>query len=409
MEWHQFILMNFLRYYAYYIFLHLTLVGSSLLQVGDAVSVNLDSSATYKHSSNITKLENAEKADGIYTFSPGAVINIGKSGTPLDLRIRTKYDIISYDDYNDLDINRLKIYFDGDVVSSERLNSTFSFSDVEGQSAITTLSLSGENLVETTNKEISFNSNLRLTPKLIFSLGINQSERTYDTLKNVLSDRDSTNVPIRLIYEYSDKLSVLYGINLNDTKIFGREYYVINLISGNIETRNAPTYDTESVYYSFGLRGDILPKLTGQFDLGYHTFDFSTPTNDFDSFGLSSQLTWDFTPKLKTAFIFNRNFDVAGTGRTFRSTQGFVNTSYSINNEYRLSFSLGHTGKYFRAGQISEEKQKGRGEKLSQLSINLSYTPSGNYSFSTGYNYVNSDARSDYSLSEFIITGKLKY
>ena len=401
--------MNFLRYYAYYIFLHLTLAGSSLLQVGDAVSINLDSSATYKHSSNITKLENSEKSDGIYTFSPGAVINIGKSGTPLDLRIRTKYDIIIYDDYEDLDINRLKIFFDGSLISSERLNTTFSFSDLESPSALSTLSLRGENLVEITNKEISFNTNYRLTPKLIFSFGMDKSERTYETLKHLLSDRDSTNCPIRLIYEYSNKLSVLYGININDTKIFGREYYVINLLNQSVETRNAPSYDTESVYYSFGLRGDILPKLTGQFDLGYHTFDFSTPTNNFDSFGFSSRLTWDFTPKLKTSFILNRNFDVAGTGRTFRSTQGFINTAYSLNNEYRLSFSIGHTGKYFRARQVSEDRQVGRGEKLSQFSINLYYVPSDNYSFSTCYNYVNSDARSDYSLSEFVITGKLKY
>ena len=79
--------MNFLRYYIYYIFLHLTLAGSSLIQVGDAISVNLDSSATYKDSSNILKSETNELSDAILQFTPGAVVNFGQSGTLLDLKI----------------------------------------------------------------------------------------------------------------------------------------------------------------------------------------------------------------------------------------------------------------------------------------------------------------------------------
>ena len=34
--------MNFLRYYIYYILLHLTLTGSSFVQIGDAISVHVD-------------------------------------------------------------------------------------------------------------------------------------------------------------------------------------------------------------------------------------------------------------------------------------------------------------------------------------------------------------------------------
>ena len=51
-------------------------------------------------------------------------------------------------------------------------------------------------------------------------------------------------------------------------------------------------YDTNSVYYNLGLKGTILPKLTGQFSVGYHTLKFSTNTNDFNAFGATSALTW---------------------------------------------------------------------------------------------------------------------
>ena len=86
--------MNFLRYYIYYIFLHLTLAGSSLIQVGDAISVNMDSSLSYNHSSNILKSETNELSDDIYKFTPGAVVNFGKPGTALDLKLKAYYDIL---------------------------------------------------------------------------------------------------------------------------------------------------------------------------------------------------------------------------------------------------------------------------------------------------------------------------
>ena len=86
--------MNFLRYYIYYIFLHLTLAGSSLIQVGDAISVKMDSSASYKHSSNVLKSMRNELSDVTYTLTPGALVYFGNPGTALDLRLRAYYNIL---------------------------------------------------------------------------------------------------------------------------------------------------------------------------------------------------------------------------------------------------------------------------------------------------------------------------
>jgi hypothetical protein len=127
--------MNFLRYYFYYIFLHLTLTGSSFVQIGDAISVHVDSSASYKHISNILKAKTDEISDGVYVLTPGAVLNFGKPGTPLDLSLSAKYDIYQYQDYENLDINLMKVYLNGSYNPSEIFNSNFSYSNLEGQSA----------------------------------------------------------------------------------------------------------------------------------------------------------------------------------------------------------------------------------------------------------------------------------
>ena len=396
--------MNFLRYYIYYIFLHLTLVGSSLVQVGDAISVNMDSSATYKHSSNILKTKVNEQADGIYIISPGAVVNFGKPGTILDLKLKANYDIISYQDHSDLDINLSKVYLDGFYSPSDLSDISFSFSNVEGQTAKSDLSIVGAPaLVETSTETVSFFTSYRYSPKLSFSLGVNQLELNYETYSDQLASKKSTSIPLNLIYHYSNKLSLVYGVSLTETNIGKRKAY----FSGIEYTQQA--YETDSVYYNIGLRGTILPKLTGKFDVGYRTLSFSTNTNDFNAFGATSALTWTLTPKLRTTLNLSRDFDAAGNGSTYRFTRGNLYTLYSINNEFKLSFNLGLTGKYFKSNPALVGGQSGRGETLTNASLSLYYIPSQNYSFIVGYHSVRSDAIDDYDVSEFRLTAKLKY
>lgn len=396
--------MNFLRYYIYYIFLHFTLAGSSLIQVGDAISVSMDASATYKHSSNILKSETNKLSDSIYTFRPGAVLNIGKAGTVLDLKLRTYYDILKYQEYSDLETNLSKFYFNGSYNSSDLTSGTFSYSNVDGQSAMSEQSRAGAPaLVDTSSETLSFFTSHKYSPKLSFSLGINQSELTYDTYSNLLASKKSTTIPFNLIYQYTDKLSMVYGISLTDTEI-GQS---IAFFQGMPFVMSA--YDTNSVYYNLGLKGTILPKVTGQFSVGYHTLNFSTNTNDFNAFGATSALTWILTPKLRTTFNFSRNFDAAGSGSTFRHTKGTLSTFYSLNNEFKFSLSITKAGKYFKSNSAREGESSGRGESQENVSLNLHYIPSEYYSFVVGYNSVRSDALRDYDLNEFRLTANLKY
>ena len=117
--------MDFLKYYFYYVLLHLSLVGSSFVQIGDAVSINLDSSVSYSHSSNILRTQANEKSDSIYTISPGAVFNLGRPGTEVDLVLKSYYDIIKYDNNSNLDINLLKFYMNGSYRPSDLFSNTF--------------------------------------------------------------------------------------------------------------------------------------------------------------------------------------------------------------------------------------------------------------------------------------------
>ena len=388
--------MNFLRYYFFYIFLHLTLTGSSLVQIGDAISVKLDASATYKHTSNILKSEVGEISDSFYVFSPGAVFNIGTPDTPLDLKVKAKYDIFQYNDYDIYDINRLKVYLDGSYIPSQLSSSVFSYSNIESQSAISELSTKANPaLVEVSTENASFFATYKYSPKLSFSLGANQKEITYDTYTDQLASKKSTSIPFKVIYHYTNKLSLLYGVTFTDTEVGPKTKY------------NLPSYNTDSTYYNVGLKGIILPKLSGHFDVGYRTLQYDTSLRDFNAFGVTSSLKFTMSPKFYTTINISRDFDAAGSGGTYRFTRGNFTSVYSINTEYKLSFNFGHTAKFFRKNPIMNTKS--RGEKLTNASFNLHYYPSQNYSFSTGYNYIKSNALDDYDLREFRLSANFKY
>ena len=388
--------MNFLRYYFFYIFLHLTLTGSSLVQIGDAISVKLDASATYKHTSNILKSEVGEISDSFYVFSPGAVFNIGTPSTPLDLKVKAKYDIFQFNDYDIYDINRLKVYLDGSYIPSQLSSSVFSYSNIESQSAISELSTKANPaLVEVSTENASFFATYKYSPKLSFSLGANQKEITYDTYTDELASKKSTSIPFKVIYHYTNKLSLLYGVTFTDTEVGPKTKYSL------------PGYNTDSSYYNVGLKGIILPKLSGHFDVGYRTLEYDTSLRDFNAFGVTSSLKWTMSPKFYTTINISRDFDAAGSGGTYRFTRGNFTSVYSINTEYKLSFNFGHTAKFFRKNPIINTKS--RGEKLTNASFNLHYYPSQNYSFSTGYNYIKSDALDDYDLREFKLSANFKY
>lgn len=410
--------MNFLRYYIYYILLHLTLTGSSFVQIGDAISVHVDSSASYKHISNILKDDTDEISDDLFIITPGAVLNFGKSGTPIDVSLSAKYDIYKYQDSENLDINLMKFYLNGSYKPSEIFNSNFSYTNIEGQSAKSEEGVPTDDsfaLVETTTESASLLTTYKYSPKLSFSLGLKQSELIYDSAEDKikLSSRKSTHIPFKFIYQYSNKLNVLYGVSFSNNKIGDRTVETFDVIEKKSKNKLQQAYETDSVYYNVGLGGTILPKLNGNFDIGYRTLSFSDNIKDFNSFGATSSLIWKTSPKLRTSINFSRDFGSAGNGGTYRSTVANINAVYSISTDYKLSYSLGRTQKFYRAD--AKRDIKNRNETLTNFSLNLQYVPSSNYNFAAGYTFTKSDSddakyrTAFYDNKEFRLSANLKY
>ena len=396
-------LISLMKYYFYYIFLHLTLAGSSLIQIGDAISVNVDSFITYKHASNILKSAKNEKSDGIFIFSPGAVINFGTPGTIFDLKAKANYNIIQYTDYSNLDKTTSKINLNGSYAPSSVLRSRFSYSNLEGQHARSESDTIGAPaLIETTTESYSFNTNYLVSPKISLSVGFKQSELSYDTYSDQLSSKKDQLIPLNFNYNISNKLSLVHGISLFNVKVGQRIGYFNDLLF------LLPPYEMDSVYYNIGLNGTILPKLTGGFDVGYRTVSYSYQREDANSFGANSALTWKISPKFKTTLNLSKDFDVSGSGSSYNFNRGQINALYSINSEYRLSYSIARTNRHYKT-DIQRLELSDRKESYTSTSLDMYYIPSKNLSLIFGLNSIKSKAKQDFDYNEFRFTCKLLY
>ena len=383
--------MNLLRFYFYTIVLHLTLTGSSFVQIGDAVSIKLDSSVVYTHTNNLFRDNTSKQSDDYFTISPGVDVNIGQNDVGMNLNFGLAYDLIRYSNYDQFDADLLRFNLSGASVQNSILESNFYFSQSELQSPRSNFDVVGNaDLIKSTQTSYGFAAEYSYSPKLSFGIGIKGNELEFDSqtpIVNQLSAKETYSIPFDVYYKYSQKLDVVYGITYTSQKVGDRDYY------------NFYGYETDSYYYNIGLRGDILAKLSGQFSVGYRTLEFSDSTSDREMLGLQSSLNWMLSPKFKSLISLDRNFDSAGSGESYDLNKIRVASSYSINNEYFASLNFTYTEKEYSA----------RTDQQEDISFMLSYVPGYNSRYSIGFVLVDSQSVVDYDVEEFRLSADLTY
>lgn len=380
--------MNFLRFYFYTIVLHLTLAGSSFVQIGDAVSVKLDSSVGFAHTDNLFRDNTNKQSDDFYTITPGLKVNYGQPNAGLDLDIGLSYEIVRYSEFDALDVELLKYNVNGTMDYLSSFDTNFAFSQAESQSPRSTFDVAGNpDLIETISSNYSLTTEYRYSPKFSVGLGLKWNELDFETFTDEIAGKDSFTIPLDIIYRYSEKLDLVYGITYISRDVGARTAF------------NSDGYETESYYYNVGLRGDLLPKLFGKFSVGYRTLDFSNNNSDRDTLGLNSSLTWVISPKVRSMIGIEKGFDATGSGDTHELTRLNISNSFSLNTEFSAGFDVSFTEKDFRS----------RTDEILNLSLTFSYFPSINNNFTFGFYDTESKSVVDYDVEEFRIRADFRY
>jgi hypothetical protein len=361
----------------------LTLSASPLVTIGEFADISFTGSASLRNDSNIFRISDNEVSDSVFILSPGFSANLGKSSSTLDIQMATSLDIKDYQDRSELD-NEL-FHFNTDIAyRGTRLTSGFQASFDESKSNTADANLVGD-LTERENVKFRFTTEYKYSPKLSYSLGYVYSNIKYLGSASSFRDLTRTHIPFKAYYELSPKADLSLGYTRGKVDVEGFNQ----------------AGDSDTNYYNVGLRGSILPKLNGSFDIGLN--DRNGAVSDSSTIGANLSLSWLVTPKFITVVVLDRDFTASVDGENILTTNAEINCSYTVNSKLTLSQSLSYGIRKYDSG---------RKDDLLVLRSNATYLINNNLSIKGSYTYNTNDSTlltSNYSGNIFGLACVFKY
>lgn len=95
----------------------------------------------------------------------------------------------------------------------------------------------------------------------------------------------------------------------------------------------------KSGFYNVGARGNFTQKFTGEFAVGYLT-ERVPGLEPLHNLGLTSNLTYEITPKTSASFQAARNFQTSAQGQVLKNGTYTLGVTSNITNQWEASFSV---------------------------------------------------------------------
>ncbi len=404
--------------------------AAPLVSVGDNVDVFFNGSSSLRWTSNLFRDETDEVEDLVWSVSPGFEVNVGRGVSNADLSIITRYDFLRYHDHSEVDTELFHVRAFGSYKTSRLdLNGSASFD----QNQATSGDVNARGIViESDNIAAKLEGEYRVSPKFSFGSGVRYSEVEFTSanVKDRLAGRDSITIPVDLFYELTPKVDLILGYSYTHTNVDGTLVPTGSFVSfmtppaGNYQVYSATGgYETGSHYFNVGARGNLLPKLTGFFRIGYRmrnsddsTLQFfarneaisgisMTNRSDSGMLGMDADFTWAASPKLTARLGLSRDFGVGGEGGSTENSSVDLSASYSINPYWSALANLGYTLREYQGAANREDNQYNCG-------VHFAYTPNQYWRFSGGYTFVENDtnaANRSYDSHSLDVSASLRY
>ena len=281
--------------------------AAPFLAIGDGAELFVTGIVGVRADDNIFTVANAQ-SDTIFDLSPGAEITFGKDS---DLKgSLTLVDAFSnYSSNSNLNTN----LFSGDFSTNYsdgkmKLNLNAGYHEMNQNGAdihgltrrdVTSLGTSGE-------VEVSQITSL--------AAGLTFTHTKYK--RKGYANSDDYVVPINFYYKWTPKVEVSAGYAFRD--------YQTNIGA-----------DTKDHFFNVGARGEFTPLLTGEFNVGITTRDF-TPGGSQSMLGLKAQLNYAITPKTGLQLTASSSPDTSPQG----AQQKNVSLGATVNSKISDTWSV---------------------------------------------------------------------
>ena len=430
--------------------------ASPLVSIGDNADIYFDGSSTARWTSNVFLTDENEVDDFIYILSPGFEFNVGRNVSNADLSIVTRYDIVRYNDFSDLDVGLLHLKLRSAYKSSRLELEIFANYDEQKSNSGDTFRV--DDLIESDLSGAGINGEYSISPKFSIGLGASYNKTEYTgPFEGILAGQENKSLPLDIFYELTPKMDLSLGYIYRDTEVGALDPTLIDrsgfdLITGlplidtatglplidpstglpalvSVTTRQSDTYSRENHFFNIGARGSLLPKLSGFFKIGYRvresgvrTFTDVTrdilnniegpPVNDALRFsehttlGVDADLYWRATPKVSTRLGLSRDFGVGSDGAPLRLSSLSLTTDVSLNNNYTASAKIGYMQRDYTYRDREDDKYS--------AGIRIFYTPNAFWQFNLGYTFIDNlssgtEAGNSYDAHAVDLNATLRY
>lgn len=371
------------------------LTAQGAFSLGDNLSVYFTGEAATRYESNVMLVDSSreEKSDTVVIFTPGIILNAGKQGvTAFSGQAMYRYKVYSYCDLNELDTEN-DDFSASFVYKDASFKLTGAASYLEAQ---TNTDLSGEvtaDLLEPGRVERSvFNANtyaeMSVSPKTKFGMGIAYSLQDYSFAS--YTDFSSITLPFDFFYAITPKADLSVGY----------QYRLVYVGSGD-------THDALDQTVNIGIRGEILPKLTGFFRVGITNRDYESTLGDGDESGLSfsGQLSYAMSPLVTMGARIIRDYSVSpSTGHTT------LRTGMALLGTYKMTPTVSFGGNF--SYYVTDYTKDGRDDNYFATGLFASYQPNEYFNVKLGYDYNLNDSNrrsGDYSDNILQVVATFRY
>ena len=384
--------------------------AAPLVSIGNNTDIFFNGSSSLRWSSNVFRDEGNGESDLSQTVSPGFEINVGRGVSNADLTVITRYDVVSYQDNDQLDTELFHLEALGSYETSRlNLSSNLSFGEYKLNSGDRNIVA---DLVEFDDTNADLDAEYQFSPKFSFSAGVVYNEREFQTYQGIFSNTKTTRTPLNVYYELTPKLDLSLGYTRSTTDIQGRSRPL-----GLGFTEVYTGYENDSDFFHIGLRGNILTKLTGHFKIGYRTTS-SDDTNrlvngaivqiierdNAGMLGLDANLTWMATNKLSMQLALSSDYTTGGLGEFTEITSANLTGNYSINSQWSAMANLGYVER--------DSTYVGRQDEQLNSGLRFMYSLNEYWRFSAGYTYYENDSNQvnrSYESQTLDLTAMLRY
>jgi polysaccharide biosynthesis protein VpsM len=286
-----------------------------LISIGEQIPVYLTGAAALRHDDNIFLAPQNEEEDFILILTPG--INVGFMGadTRAGLTFSEQFVTYLYNDQLDSNLTSLAGFLTHDRPRSDwALNAAYTELDQNNFSA--------RNITQSIRRTVTdvvTKASWNVTAKTSFGAGSSFNRTEYPNSNNV--DSDVWTVPLDWYYAISPKVDLSAGYQYRQNQLE--------------RIRN----DSEDHFFNVGARGRFTSKLEGQFRVGY-TQRAPDRGDSSSLLGLSSSLTYEFSPKSTFGFNVSNDFNSSASGASQRSLQMALTGRFELHPQWSVNTEL---------------------------------------------------------------------